>query len=291
MIDRSEKNSSNEDIYALFPKAEVEKLSDKEFETLRGRLKNTRFVTVTSPSETMFHGFRGVTDEEKGREKEVMALFKRTVAADMMYYHTISHYCAIFRLARKLGVTRFYDIGCGSALQGLLLAGESDCRYLGIDREPFDSPLDSFEAEPERINEWLSRWWGERIVYLRKTYPFPIDAKHGALAILSYIWIDGLPYDAAQALNRDFTRVILTARMKTLNVKDKDIRAIVSGEESPWDDNSAKIMKQRQNAMPEFRFYRIAKSDYLFATKHPEDHAAIKKHFLLSGNEIYFTEL
>ena len=36
MIDRSEKNSSNEDIYALFPKAEVEKLSDKEFETLLG---------------------------------------------------------------------------------------------------------------------------------------------------------------------------------------------------------------------------------------------------------------
>ena len=68
----------NVDIYVLFPKSEVEKQTDGEFEILRVRLRNTRFVTFTSPSGRMFPDFWGVADEDSGREKEIMALFKRT---------------------------------------------------------------------------------------------------------------------------------------------------------------------------------------------------------------------
>ncbi len=295
-MDRSETGALNADIYKNFPKADIERLTDEEFRRLWDLFHPHISFDLCGK---LFPDLRRLPDTEGKNEKNVMGLYRRVAAADENYTGCMTRYRAFFSLGEKLGLTCFYDIGCGSFLQGLMLARKPACSYIGIDVELFHSYLDHFDPEPEEINEILYPLWGDRIVYLRKKYPFPIEAEARHLAILSNVITPFMNHDKvgymdpfwSTALNRDFTRLIVTANMHVIDGKGKDVRDVLSGDVNLYEDISGKAIRFWKNVLPGFRLFRLAKSGFLFATKHEEDLSALRKHFLLQENEIYFTDL
>lgn len=286
-MERSEKNPLNRIIFELYDKKIIAALNDDDFFALRRKMMP---ITTASVSNAI-HKDLSIKDRDRLRSDDFeVGFYKRCYAMDLINIECAIRYNYIFEFVKRLSLKHIYDIGCGSKMQGLMLVDTPDAYYVGIDESIFHDITDGFACSSEDVNRILSKHWGDKIQYICKHYPFCIEAEENHVAIFSYCEM-GIRFEVVNAIRRDFDRVIVTIQTKKYCVDGMTIDEIINGVGDPIINVATNNLKRWQQAMPDYKFYRLANSNYLYATKHYEDEKKIKQFSLIINGVIYLKDM
>ncbi len=307
VLDRSKQTHANRLIYHYFREEDVDALTDEEFIVLQRKLKNElRSITgIHAPFVDFYAGCNGDDIRGNGDWTDYQIFKRKNIVDDTSKLWVFDVYERLFIMGKLLGVKHFFDLDCGSALQGMILLYDGEMHYTGIDDNIFHAYIDNFHAEPEYINEVFQRFTGgnDRIRYIKAKYPCPLAIPENNMLLMPFLGFQ--PYmrvprffsvetreELLSAMARDFERVVLMLHGTINNPELKNIKPAelvyndIPVEVNSFDGEYAFI---RQN-MPEFEFYRMGKwrngNMLIFGTRVPTDRVVLEREYTIVGDRL-----
>lgn len=282
-VDRSKNKLANYLIYEYLREEELQKLTDDEFAVLQEKFKLPCIPCGTYTLELFTeNGF-----DAKGLQgdKTLLQIYRRAMAANVIYLDCFYRYTGVFKLCHALGAANVYDIGCGNQLQSLLLIGYPEMSYTGIDPNIFHDHVDGFKADTAQINELFREFTGsDRIYYVDKAYPYDFTIEPNNIAILLCSLTPSTEEKLkklAGRLSNDFERIIMTLPLREFAWAGKDIKEIVYKDVELWADPYEKYIKLWKKAMPDYKFYKVSDRNIVFATKVSRDIKKLERKYTI----------